>query len=272
MHINDKRDISDFDREIEKYLGYFELPGMQLSLKGSAQYKFLMYKSDYDVLIQVRKDKPVAEIFNNLKKSLEKIEQDPNTYFIELKLQSNDGKKIRFHHGDTFSFSDFEKAFGDIAFFKVDMVINVKNKFYEASCVYNVSSNETLTVDQVAKHIKEDIEKYLAEGKYWKVLKRWFSIYILYNNVESIEFLVRVFNSELGKLYEKVCNLQAIELLHEFYKDDRTMEKINQNLKLVGEDSFNIKTMNRKLSDYLKLLNNEAKKIYKGLKDEVRFP
>lgn len=124
----------------------------------------------------------------------------------------------------------------------------------------------------MAKHIKDDIEIYLAEGEYWKVLKRWFSIYFLYNNVESIEFLVRVFNSELGKLYEKVCNLQAIELLYEFYKDDRVLEKIQQNLKLVGEDSFNIKRLNRKLEDCLKLLNSEAKKIYKGLKDEVRFP
>ena len=51
-----------------------------------------MYRSDYDVLVQVRKDRPPAETFNNLKKSLEKIEKDPNTYFIELKLQTETEK------------------------------------------------------------------------------------------------------------------------------------------------------------------------------------
>jgi len=81
MNISDKRDLAEFDKEVQKYLEYFSLPGMQINLKGSSQYKFLIYRSDYDVLIQVRKDTPVAQIFNNLKKSLEKIEKDPNTFY-----------------------------------------------------------------------------------------------------------------------------------------------------------------------------------------------
>ena len=35
---------------------------------------------------------------------------------------------------------------------------------------------------------------------------------------------------------KKVCNLQAIEVLYQYYKDDRTMEKIEKNLKVIGED------------------------------------
>ena len=271
MSIIDKKDMDDFDKEVQKYLSYFQLPGMQITLKGSAQYKHLHYKSDYDVLISVKKDAPPTKVFNDLKTVLQNIEKDPDTYFIELKLQSKNNEKVRFYHGDVFSYSDFEKAYGDMAFFKVDMVMFVKSKFFEASCVYKLTNDDILTRENIMKNIKEDIEEYKAKGYYYKVLKRWFSIYLLYNNIAPVEFLVQVFNSELGKVYEKVCNLQAIEVLYQYYKDDRTMEKIEKNLKLLGED-LNIKRIHAKINDYLKLINKEAKKIFSGMKEQVNYP
>ena len=51
MSIIDKKEMDDFDKDVQKHLSYFQLPGMQITLKGSAQYKHLQYKSDYDVLI-----------------------------------------------------------------------------------------------------------------------------------------------------------------------------------------------------------------------------
>ena len=80
-----------------------------------------------------------------------------------------------------------------------------------------------------------------------------------------------MFNSELGKVYEKVCNLQAIEVLYQYYEDDRTMEKIAKNLKLLGED-LNIKRFHSKIHDYLKLINKEAKTIFPGMKEQVNYP
>jgi hypothetical protein len=271
MSIIDSKDIDDFDKDVQKRLSYFNLSGMQMSLKGSSSYKYLKYKSDYDVLVAVRKETAPTKVFNDLKSVLEKIEKDNDTYFIELKLQTKKGEKTRFYHGDVFSYSDFEKVYTDMAFFKVDMVMCIKNKFYEASCIYKLDNNEILTREEIMKNIKEDIEEYKAKGYYYKVLKRWFSIYAMYNNIGPVEFLVQVFNSELGKIYEKVCNLSAIELLYQYYKDDRTMEKIEHNLKLLNED-LNIKKINRKMHDYLKLINKEARTIYSRMKEEVNYP
>ena len=42
------------------------------------------------------------------------------------------------------------------------------------------------------------------------------------------------------------------EVLYQSYKDDRTMEKIEKNLKLLGED-LNIKRIHSKIHDYMKL-------------------
>lgn len=69
---------------------------------------------------------------------------------------------------------------------------------------------------------------------------------------------------------EKVCNLQAIEVLYQYDKDDRTMEKIEKNLKLLGED-LNIKRIHSKIHDYLKLINKEAKNIFSGMKEQVNY-
>ena len=53
-----------------------------------------------------------------------------------------------------------------------------------------------------------------------------FSIYVIYKNMSQIEYLVDVFDSELGKIYETSCILEAVELVHENYKDERTIRKL----------------------------------------------
>ena len=83
--------------------------------------------------------------------------------------------------------------------------------------------------------------------------------------------MVQVFNSELGKVYKQVCNLQAIEVLYQYSKDARTMEKIEKNFKLLGED-LNIKRIHAKIHDYPKSINKEAKTIYSGMKEQVNYP
>ena len=73
---------------------------------------------------------------------MQNIEKDPDTYFIELKLQSKNNEKVRFYHGDVFSYSDFEKAYGDMAVFKVDVAMFVTGKVFETSCVYRLTNDD----------------------------------------------------------------------------------------------------------------------------------
>ena len=55
----------------------------------------------------------MIEIFNNLRKVLQKIEKDPDAYFIELKMQTKGAKKFRWHRGELFTISDFEPHYND---------------------------------------------------------------------------------------------------------------------------------------------------------------
>ena len=270
MEILEKKDLSDFDKQVQKYLNYFEVPGHEIQIKGSSQYENLHYRSDYDILIAINNDTSVQKLFLAIRDNITKIQKDPNTYFIEMKLQTKDNDKLRFYHGDSFSVSDFEKYFGKLDFIKVDIVMHVKDMFWEASCIYNLTNTgEKITLDSIVRNIKEDIEEYKKEGQYYKVLKRMFSIYVLYNNTGQIEFLIRVFNSELGKLYEKICNMKAIELVSEFYTDKDTEEKIHKSLNLLHEKKTNLSS---KIKEYSKSLNARAKKIYTNMDQDIRYP
>ena len=230
MSILSHKELEEFDADAQKYISYFELPGMQLKINGSSQYKNLLYRSDYDILISVKIGTPATEVFNHLRATLEKIEKDTNTFFVELKLQTKDNKKYRFYRKDTFSFTDFEAHYAQLAFFKVDMVMCVKDKLWEASCVYSMTPENELKFDEIVKDIKKDLEEYKKEGQFYKVLKRLFSLHILHNNVSQVELLMRIFNSKLGKTYERVSNMKAIELLYAYYStDDKAVEKIDKN-------------------------------------------
>ena len=48
------------------------------------------------------------------------------------------------------------------------------------------------------------------------------------------------------------------------------MEKIEKNLKLLGED-LNIQRIHAKIRDYLKSINKEAKNIFSGMKEQVNI-
>jgi hypothetical protein len=272
MDILEVKNVEDYDNDVIKFLSHFEFPGTKIKFEGSSKYAHLKYKSDYDVLFPVKTSTPASEVFTNLSRVLERIEKDPDTYFTELKMQTKDNQKFRFYHGDSLSFSQFAEHYDtNLKYFKIDMVIYVKNRFFETSGTYRLMPDPTLSRDKVIKDLKDDISKHKQEGNYYKVLKRMFSLYVMDRNREQVEFLISIFNSELGRLYEKICNLKAIELVHEFYPDEKTKERIDTNLSLLHEN-FDLKKLDRKINDYNKLLQREAKKIYTGLKADARYP
>ena len=109
------------------------------------------------------------------------------------------------------------------------------------------------------RELEEDAEELESEGNYYKVLKRLVSIYVLESNKSKLQYLTSVFNSPLGASYEKICNLKAMALVYQNYKDKGTQHKINQSIKLLGEN-FRIASIERQIKRYQKEINTEAKK------------
>ena len=57
---------------------------------------------------------------------------------------------FRWFHQDVLSMSDFAEHYNDnLAFFKVDMVIHVKDKLFETSCTYRMVPVMGMSLDKI---------------------------------------------------------------------------------------------------------------------------
>lgn len=251
MNIIEKRYIPQDLYPYVKVLQYDKSP---IKLLGSAGLASQQYYSDYDML-SVVDEISCKKAYSTISSIIEKAENNPNMYFIEFKLQTKKGRKIREVPEDL---SKFCQYFRDIEFIKLDYIVRIQSRFVELSIIYSFSKGE----EDFKMSVKKDIKELYDEGKYYKVLKRIFSI--VSKEKKSAErdnklvLLTNFFNSEVGKMYQDASNLRAIKLLLENYEDEDTRRKAE----------LNLKDLKLKLSDVSKLervYNREAKKVLEEL-------
>lgn len=265
MNITDRRYIPQDLYSFIKLIQYDKYP---IKLLGSAGTASQQYYSDYDLFSSIKSSpKSCSKVYNTIKEILDKTDQQPDMYFIEYKLQTKDGKKIRYLQ----DMEEFCQSFKDIEFIKLDYVIRIDNRFMELSIIYSFASGKT----DFIKSVKADIDELYREGKYYKVLKRLFSL--LSKRPKSIErdnklvLLTKFFNSDIGRLYRDASNIKAIKLLIDSYNEDTAekdeMEedllrrKIAQNLRDIGLDIKDLPKLERKY-------NKEALQILRQIEKE----
>ena len=88
--------------------------------------------------------------------------------------------------------------------------------------------------------------------------------------MRPIEYSVDIYNSGLNEPCETNCILEAVELVHENYKDERTIQKIEKCLNLLNKE-FDLKQIARKIEEYREIVNKHARKKFRNLKDG-RYP
>lgn len=217
---NNRKDVGDYDIIIRDLYKDFKVRNF-LFLRGSASDKNLYYFGDFDLytnLSNIDKEQATKEIIEKHKNI---IKNKKNLFFIELKYQFNDGKKIKIFNSD--KIGDLDNIdYKDIDFIKFDYVIFDKFKYYfkELTAMYNFKEANG---DDVNEGLEHDIDKFEDEGNYWKVLKRTYS-YLLINNPNSsrIKEISKFFNSHPA--YNKISILEAILKLLE----SETYETLNE--------------------------------------------
>jgi hypothetical protein len=259
MDILEKKEKSQFDNDLKDIIKILKFKNNPIELKGSSSLKSQKYFSDYDLFTNIILNYGVDEVYDEFRKILNNIISSYDLYFIEFKIQTKKGKKYRWFPNDDFKYEDFKKAFKDVDFAKIDIVSRTVNIFIEVSCIYKFSQ-DVLPTEEYISSLNKDIKELKKEGNYYKILKRLFNIFKLENNIHNIEMLTKVFNSELGKQYKTISNLEAIESLKKYYKDADTNKKIEINLTDINEPH----TENN-LKKYKNELNDKAKKIYNHL-------
>jgi hypothetical protein len=101
---------------------------------------------------------------------------------------------------------------------KIDIVGWVQNnRFTDFSCIYEFDWNGKILNPvkvPIQASLEEDILGLAAEGEWFKVLKRQFSLARFLKRTSEVERLNALLNSDLGRLYQVVSDLATLgELL-----------------------------------------------------------
>ena len=259
MDLLQEKQPFQYNEDIKKLISIFKFRNLEIELKGSSSLANIHFYGDYDFYTRININLSAEEVYDEFNKILRSIIENNNTYFIEFKIQNKDGSKFKFFPNDNFKLSVFAKHFNkNTDYCKLDIVYFSNNRFIEASCIYSFYGKK-LTPKEYIKELELDVEDLKKENNYFKILKRLFSIYKIKGNQNKIDLLIKVFNSNLGQDYKKIANVEAIDLVKEYYnKEALTKKRIEVNLDELG---YNKKAF----SKMKQMLNRESKKIYKEL-------
>jgi predicted transcriptional regulator len=95
------------------------------------------------------------------------------------------------------------------------------DRFVELSVLYSFYNGSKLlnrTPTDVERSIKESIIGYIAEGKYFKVLKRFASLARLHKKWDVVKELIPIFNGDLGRMALVANDIDTLLFMFENYK------------------------------------------------------
>lgn len=249
MNVLQKRPPALWQDQIRTVYRILKLPDIPLDLKGSASLESQRYFADYDFFCFVPKmnGKDFYNIFTDIR---DRLFNDPNVFPIETKIE-RDGKKYRFFKNEPLD----KKVCSDVDLIKIDIIVQIQNQFTEVSCLY--SFQNPMSKDEYIQNLESEMKELIKEGSYYKALKRLFSIFRIEKDNKNLILLTRYFNSEDGKLYQKISNIEAIQKLEEYYKDE--MAQIKVSLKDLGVTSSSVEKEKKQM---LNKINKNAKKMF----------
>jgi hypothetical protein len=108
-----------------------------------------------------------------------------------------------------------EEAFLSPATAKLDLIALVQNNRYTDFSINYEFKNKGKTLNPVREDIgeslQEDVDANVATGNYFKALKRQFALAKFKDDKKTMERLLEILNSDLGRLYQIVSDIRTLE-------------------------------------------------------------
>ena len=256
MDVLEHKPLSQHPEELKKVSKLLQYGKVKLELKGSASLASQKYPSDYDFMCSIHPDK--EKFYDFLVELIDTIKGSKDKWFLELKLQTKAGKKIRVYPHTTFKREVYDKAFPSLDFVKLDLVAFI-GRFAEVSVIYNLTETAQTPEEYIAS-LEKDIKDLKKEGLYYKILKRRFTIAKADKNKKELVRLSKIFNSELGEEYQLLSTLEAIQKVLDSYQDANTLRTT-----LIALKDLHLPADTDKIEEWVashsKALNAKAKKL-----------
>jgi hypothetical protein len=245
----------------------FQWDDYPFQLVGTGGLKVMSYPADIDGLVIVKEFTP-RSAYANTKKVLDRIQQEPNLFFVELKLQNKDAKdKLKFYNPAEFTKEAFYRFFDPdkIDMIKFDCVMNFDGAhFKEVSCIYFLS-NTTLDMNKYQQTLFEDGVHYFQDGNEYKYLKRLFMSHKIAEvpNLKVLNAIADFFNSGIGRVYSIKNELDAATIFHKKYTSPFDILRLQNFLIGVGLKDLPFDKIPEVSAAYDKLIQREAVKFIK---------
>lgn len=252
MQLLEKKSVDDLPKVLKEAMSslrYFNIPIM---LVGSASIKTITHFGDYDLLSDLSKVNIGARAsYDEFIRILHKT--NTSLLLTEIKIELKNGAKLRHIP----SVEEYAKLYDKIEFIKFDYILYDDPILYDLSSIYSFDS-EYLSKNTSIVRLRKELMQLIHEEKWYKVLKRIYSISRLEENLTNLDKLTTFFNDN-GRAYRTMSNLEAIKNAYGVNKSHVLLQRIGKNLEALGIAPRDIASQVLKLE---KLLGNKAKKFY----------
>jgi hypothetical protein len=224
MDVRQRKPPREYNDDVKKLIKLLTFKRNKLELKGSASLTSQQYFSDYDLFCVIQRPNS-DEFFHFIEHVIHEIDSSEDYWFIELKLQTTSGKKVRMYPHQELNRKEWDKVWDKLEFIKMDLVARIEGFFIDVSVLYSLTQDSPSKTDYL-ESLDADIKELSKQKEWYKILKRRFNYYKAEKDKKEVLRLSRIFNGELGQEYQLISRLEAINHLLEHYQDPAVLRKV----------------------------------------------
>lgn len=244
------------------------------ALIGSSSWRNSLYNNDFDLneLYQTKETAHILDkIYDMFKTKFQTALKDPDFFLIDFKCGEDDRHEpIRWSYDDIMKGKHGKFTFQECIMMKATMKLDLiyffngmatevtENYFFKLGSKANFTE-PMYDKDKIIKNLVESYNECVDEKKYFKALKRLFSIEAL--EKRPSQRLLELFNSELGLLYKCISNLGCVVLLLEQKFKKPPMKRIIENIQLIKYNASKIVSIDLNISDELDKICKTKSKV-----------
>lgn len=253
-------------QQIISVMNILQFNNNPIQLVGTGGLKSQLYPADYDFMSKIIYKLSIEKSYIEFKNILNDIHKQSNLFFIEFKFQMKNGDKQKIFDIGEFDKETFIKNFkpNQIEYCKIDLILNLKGHFKEVSCIYFFDSQDEFDKETYTRALLKDGKDYYNEGKYYKSLKR-LMIGAKNENPPDRNLMVAIsnlFNSEIGKLYQKKNEIDAGIIFMNKYNNVFDGKLVKTFIKNIGLKDMSPDKLQDLSDAYGDLIDKEGLKFY----------